>query len=86
MQSITLSVQPDAGGVPVFPEIDAQIEAQRYAAARTAMGAVANGTDWPPRTYLVTVEGRHSSSAYVAMLGEHREFTLKAAKEGDWPF
>lgn len=57
-----------------------------YDAAVTAMGAVANGTDWPAGTYLVIVEKRQSSSAYVARLGEHREFSLEKAKAADWAF
>lgn len=57
-----------------------------YDAAVTAMGAIANGTGWPAGTYLVIVEKRQSSSAYVAQLGEHREFSLETAKAADWAF
>lgn len=57
-----------------------------YDAAVTGMEAVANGTDWPAGPYLVIVEKRQSSSAYVARLGEHREFSLEKAKAADWAF
>lgn len=86
VQAIKFSVQLNPGEVPVHQDIETLIEAQRYQAAVTGMSAVATGTDWPARTYMVTVEGRHSSSAYVAQLGEHREFTLAVAKPGDWVF
>jgi len=83
VQAIKFTVDQGARNVPAGEGLDMSIGRQCYDAAVTAMGAVANGTDWAPGTYLVTVEGRHSSSAYVARLGEHREFNLKTAKAPD---
>lgn len=86
VRAVEFNVQLDPSEVEVHQEIEAQIEAQRYLAARVAVEAVATGTDWPARRYAVRVEGRHSTSTYVAEIGQHREFTLKAARAGDWAF
>lgn len=86
VRAIEFNVQLDRAEVPVRHGIEEQIEAQRYTAARFAVEAIATGTDWPARRYAVKVEGRHSASLYVADIGQHREFTLKAAEAGEWAF
>lgn len=86
VQSIKFTVEQDSDRGPSFAGLETTIREQRYNAAVTAMGAVATGTDWPAGTYLVTVEGRHASTAYVARLGEHREFNMETAKPADWVY
>lgn len=86
VRAIEFNVQLDPSEVPVRHGIEAQIEVQRYTAARVGVEAIATGTDWSARRYAVKVEGRHSASIYVAEIGQHREFTLTAAKAEDWAF